>query len=250
MINNTLFSNNNASFGGTIWNSAGSHNVTIINSIFDNNHASTRGGAIYNTGWNITIEKNSFTNHDNFAVETYQPLNSLKNNSFTDNFGVLGIYFDDTNINLNIDVLNNTVNNNQYIFAIKGNRNNVSNGFINRSNFNGILINGVNNTLKNITIGNLTDTGLIINSTVVGNNLTNITIANNSNGIIIQGSNNIFNSSTVMNNDGYGLNLTGNNNNINYNRIVENSVGLYNSGNSNNINLNWWGVNNCNNPSY
>jgi predicted outer membrane repeat protein len=60
-INDTIFENNSASFGGAIYNDVGS-SLTVNNSAFTNNKANADGGAIWNEGL-LTLTSNNLINN-------------------------------------------------------------------------------------------------------------------------------------------------------------------------------------------
>lgn len=99
-INNTA--TGSSSYGGAIYISAGYSNVTVINSYFENNRATTSGGAIYATNRNILNVTNStfINNAANYAgaidligysTSSYTITNSVfRNNQAISSYGYGG----------------------------------------------------------------------------------------------------------------------------------------------------------------
>ncbi|KZX09890.1 DUF11 domain-containing protein [Methanobrevibacter filiformis] len=244
-VSNSSFIGNTASSSGGAISSNG--NFSVSNSSFIGNNASNYGGAICNYG-NFSVSNSSFIDNNasyGGAIYTLNNQTFINNNSFDGNNGVLGIGFNDSNINLNSYLIsNNIIINNDIVLLVDGSRNNISNGsIIGNNNKRGIFVNGQNNTFSNITIANL-KVSLTFNSSNHNNVFTNGTLRGSDVGVIMDGFNDTIISTTIVNNTIVGVNITGSNNTLNYNRIYQNALDMINSGNNTNANFNWWGKNN------
>ncbi|KZX11125.1 DUF7507 domain-containing protein [Methanobrevibacter filiformis] len=245
-VNNSTFTNNNATTnGGVMYNAGSGVNFSVNGSIFTSNNA--KNDIICNFGDNFTVYDSTFSNNTHMAIYTLNNQTSINNNSFNGNDGVLGIGFNNSTINLNTYLIsNNIITNNGIVLLVDGHRNNISNGsIIGNNNTRGIFVNGHNNTFSNITIAKL-KVGLTFNSSNDNNVFTNGTLDGNEVGAVMYGLNDTIISTTIVNNTVAGINVTGHNNTLNYNRIYQNAVGMNNSGTNTNVNFNWWGKNNIN----
>ncbi|BBL60983.1 hypothetical protein MARBORIA2_18890 [Methanobrevibacter arboriphilus] len=270
IIEGSEFINNTAEQrGGAIYNQ--NTNTTINNSAFINNtlinSPNYYGGSIYNSGLNLKINGSKFISNSMFdnliAIYTTQPSFNITNNDFSYNEIILGLGFDNSNIDFNKQWINNSYKNNEIIMVIEGNRNNFNNGlFIGDSssssvnsinNSAAIVITGKWNNLTNINISNFTVAGIAFHqnssyNTFKNGNIENIrdNISNFGIGIQIFGSGNNVTGSNIINNDigFFGYTDSSVSNAINYNRILNNTNGSYNWGNWLDLNYNWWGQNN------
>ena len=94
VVENATFANNMARHGGAISTVSFYGTLTVSDSVFKGNSASTGGGAILWNGGTLTISNSAFTNNEagNYggAIETLNGLASIENSTFTDNRASVG----------------------------------------------------------------------------------------------------------------------------------------------------------------
>ena len=279
-ITNSNFINNYAVYGGAIEFFAGA-NFSVANCNFTNNSAMFRGGAIFNGGDFTTVSNCIFTNNKITELDaSIQRLSGAAIYNTADNTG------DGVTRGLNFTVINSTFINNTVGNGTGGaisnfnsaNFNVINSNFTNNSAIDGGAIHntGLSFTVtsSNFTNNFATTAGGAINIWNGTSSITNCNFASNNaqtGGAIYHGSNyltvttsNFTANSEVIRINGSFANVTGNNminnlagiiiesgatnNQINYNRIFNNTqnngFNLINNGINTNADFNWWGNNN------
>ncbi|MDO5851561.1 MAG: hypothetical protein Q4Q23_03660 [Methanobacteriaceae archaeon] len=232
-INGTSNFENNSVYTGTIYNKGENASIIFNNVNFTSNNANISGGIIYNTGGNISINNSIFENNMAKINGTIYNLGGdldVYNSSFINNTAISngGVFYNNGgSIDINYSVmLNNTGNNGAVIY----NRNNATNEF-NITNSvisnNSATANGVINT------GGIDDNGIptinIINCTCEYNNATNGGFIYTAANVIINNSNINYNYAKV--NGGAICNVE--NITLNFASVLPvsyiNSINIYNS---------------------
>ncbi|WP_409199579.1 right-handed parallel beta-helix repeat-containing protein [Methanobrevibacter sp. DSM 116169] len=280
--NNTLI--NNTNYGIKNQNTNHDKNITSNYVLIKNNiikdtkklNGALNGHGIYNQGFNCYIEDNTIFNNAASGIEVSSSgdLTLINNNTIYQNEGTGAVFRGMRGTISNNNVYDNNKNGVQlYSSLIALNGNNITNNSVAGVlvQFSNAKLNIFNNsiTYNNIAIdiyGNNNSLGILNDSISMNDEYYNI-ITLNDNGVNVRGNSNIISHLYVINNTGYGFNIsknynnnyiassnilgnnigiisTGYNNTYNYNRIYKNKeIGLENTGNNTNANLNWWGRN-------
>ena len=193
--NNSIISNNSFSdcictgaLGGSIYNTGS--NVQILNNNFTNSLAST-GGVIYSTGDGVNITYNNITNchADGDAGALYitgyncNISNNYFNNIYATNYGVIYCDNAEESILYNNTYIDNHAANNGVLYigsSIVVDSQNFTRNYVTDGQAGTIMISGDNNSINNVNIteSNATANGGSIYNKGNGNNLTNIIIIN------------------------------------------------------------------------
>ena len=208
------------------------------NNISDNYVLNNTGTGIYVSGTN-PVTGNIITQNNGSALVLQTDNNNLNFtqvafNILMNNGQGLTILGDGNNINPLLFLLNAFLNNN-YELMIQGTNNQLHNASI-TGNQNGVLVNGGQNSLNNLTVYDLNQTGLVVNGSQ--NQINNSNFTGNQDGIIINGDQNNLTVNNVQNNIHAGVNITGHGNNLTQNNITGNRDGVVVNGSDNTLHYN------------